>query len=523
MTVAHDTPTMTTPSGILTELGSLLLLLRDHPEQREEARTAFKRFAASLPDADNVLRLSPLGFSWNGVDLAAGRGEMGALHDQLQGHGIGEIRLPVGLMTSTLLSLVRILAAPVGSYGSLDHLVARLDAAGCGVVQVLPLREPDGSAPPSLPASLLEPIIPTRANPPRQEDDGHLSELGPDALTEAKVGMMHFASLNQDLTATSELVDQLAHSQDGAATTEALNLLLAAGEQAARQAEWKELLRAAYGLVELEKAGKGGESRGYGIALRRLLPRSSLERIGWLTAHGMMKSEATAVMRRMGADGTEVLLNLLVNSEEMLERRAYFSALKEMSEGGPLLVHMLSHDQWFVVRNVAELCGELREEKAVPALARLIGHDDERVRRAVAGALGKIGGSPAVEPLRRAFNDSKASVRLQAAQDLDGRKNRTLAMTLSLAAEAEGKADVQREMYLALGRIGSNDALQALAKAAQPGGKFFKRKPPATRLAAIHGLHAAGPSGASALKELMTDEDAEVREAVQKALSTLWE
>ncbi len=486
--------------------------------------SAFKRFAAALPDADNVLRVTPLGFTWNATELAAGRAEMGALHDQLVGHGVGEIRLPVGLMTSTLLSVVRILAAPVGTYGSLDHLVARLDAAGCGAVQVFPIREAEGSAPPSLPVSHLEPIAPP---PPlktlRPEDDGHLTALGPDALTEAKVGMMHFASLNQDLTATSELVAQLAHSEGGAETTEKLNMLLAVGEQATRQAEWLELLQAAHGLVELEKASKGGENRGYGIALRRLLPRSSLERLGRLTAHGTMKSEATAVMRRMGADGTEVLLNLLVNSEQMLERRAYFSALKEMSEGGPLLVHMLSHDQWFVVRNVAELCGELREEKAVPALARLMGHDDERVRRAVAGALAKIGGSGTVEPLRRALNDGSAAVRLQAAQDLDARKNRTLAMTLALAAEAEGKPDVQREMFLALGRIGSHDALQALAKAAQPGGRFFKRKPAAMRLAAVDGLHAAGPAGAPPLKELMADEDSEIRDAVQRALTTLWD
>jgi len=507
---------MTTPAGILTELARLLLLLRDQPERKDEQRAAFQRFTAMLPDGDHQLKLIPSGFMWDQAHITAGQGELGQLYSQLKGHGIGEVRLPVGVMTSTLLSLLRILAAPTGSYGSFDHLVARLDAAGCGVIPVLPL-------PPGQTAISLDPRMRPQAG---ADDEGRLTALGPGALTEAQVGMMHFVTLQTNaVNPTMEVMNRLAHADSGAATSEALTQLLAAGEMATQQGAWKELLQAAYGLVDLEKkAGKDGESRGYGIALRRLLPRSALEQLARLTAHGNLKAEATAVLRRMGADGTEVLLNLMVNSEDMNERRHYFSALREMSEGGKLLVHMLSHDQWFVVRNVADLCGDLREEKAVHALAKQMTHDDERVRRAVAGALGKIGGPGAVEPLRRALRDASAAVRLQAAQDLDGRHNRGLAMSLAVAADEETRPDVQREMYLALGRIGSAEAIQALAKAAAPGKRsFLRRKPTALRLVAVQGLHAAGPSAANALKDLLADEESEVREAVERALQTLWE
>jgi hypothetical protein len=506
---------MTTPAGILSEFASLLLLFRDQPEQKEEQRTAFKRFAAMLPDEDHHLKITPAGFVWDQAIISAGQGELGQLYSHLRAHGIGDLRLPVGLMTSTLLALVRTLAAPAGTYGSFDHLVARLDAAGCGVIPIQPL-------PPDLPA----PVDPRMRPKAGADEEGRLTALGPGALTEAQVGMMHFVTLRSDaVNPTMEVMNRLQHAESGAATSEALTQLLAAGEMAARQAEWKELLQAAHGLVELEKkSNQEGEQRGYGIALRRLLPRSSLEKVARLTAHGNMKAEATAVLRRMGVDGTEVLLNLMVNSEDMGERRHYFSALKEMSEGGKLLVHMLSHDQWFVVRNVADLCGELREEKAVHSLGRQMTHEDERVRRSVAGALAKIGGAGAVEPLRRAFRDSAPAVRLQAAQDLDGRHNRGLAMSLAVAADEESRPDVQREMYLALGRIGSPEAIQALVKAAAPGKRgFLRRKPVALRLAAVQGLHAAGPSAANALKDLLTDGELEIREAVERALQTLWE
>jgi HEAT repeat protein len=535
---------MTTPAGTLSEFAFVLLLLRDHPELKEEQRQAFKRFAAGLGSGDQVLRVTPAGFWFNGVDVPVGRAELIGLHDQLRGLGVGEIRLPRGLMTSTLVSLMRLLAMPPGTYGSFDHLIARLDAAGCGAATVLPLP-PEGVTTlpnPNAPADPLGPGIvrPLWDTPPAEgrrpeppsadlrkkvDDDGRLSAIGPDALTEAKVGMMHFVTMqSRAFNPLDELVNRLGDAPSDRAASDLLNQIMAAAELATRQGDWGELVRAADGLITLEsQQPKDAESRSYGIALRRILPRSVLERVARLTAQGNQKAEATRVLKRMGADGTEVLLTAMVNAEAVAERRGYFSALKEMTEGGELLTHMLSHDQWFVVRNVADLCGELRQESAVHALVKQMGHADERVRRAVAGALAKIGGIAAVEPLRRALRDPAAPVRLQAAQDLDGRKNRNLAMSLAVAAEEEDKADIQREMYLALGRIGSTEALQALRKAAEPGGKLFRRKATATRLAAVEGLQAAGPSAANVLKELLQDEDRQVRTAVEQALQGLWE
>lgn len=506
---------MTTPAGILTEFAHLLLLLRDRPEEKEEQRAAFKRFTSMLSEQDHQLKLTPTGFVWDQVHIDATAGDLGLLYAHLRGHGIGEIRFPVGVMTSTLLSLVRVLAEPAGTFGSFDHLSARLDAAGCGVIPVHPL-------PPAQVAPMLDPRMNPRAG---ADDQGRLNALGPGALTEAQVGMMHFVTLQSEaINPTMEVMNRLHQADSTAATSEALTQLLAAGEMATRQLEWKEVLQAAYGLLELEKKAGKDDNRGYGIAIRRLLPRSSLEKLARLAAHGNMKAEATAVVRRMGADGTEVLLNLMVNSEDMTERRHYFSALKEMTEGGKLLVHMLSHDQWYVVRNVAELCGEMKEEKAVHALGKHMTHEDERVRRSVAGALAKVGGPGAIEPLRRAFRDASPAVRLQAVQDLDGRRNRGVAMILAVAAEEESRADIQHQMHLALGRIGSAEAITALTKAAEPGKRsFLRRKPVSVRLSALEGLHIAGPSASNVLKNLLSDEEPEVRDAAQKALQTLWE
>lgn len=513
---------MTDPAATLHDLATVVSLLRDKPEAVDEQKAAFKSFAQALGGKEMRLALTRKGFLVGRDDVPFQAGPINAMHAQLAAHRIGELRIPPGLMTSTLLSLVRSIAAPAGTYGSFDHLVARLDAAGAGVVQVRPLDpailepEPNVESPPEAEVE----------SPPEEgkEDDGEIRALGPDALNESRVGLMHFATLElHAISPLDETVNRLGGDLSSAEASDLLNELVASAEVAARQREWVVLLRAAYSLLELEsKGGEMAEHRGYGIALRRMLPRSALEHIARLVPDAPNKVEAVAVLKRMGADATEVLLHEMATSDNAGERRAYFNALKEMTEGTNLLIHMLSHDDWFVVRNVADLAGEIHLEAALPQLSKHMSHRDERVRRAIAAALGKIGGNGAAEALRRALKDPAASVRLQAAANLDGRRSQGLATTLAMAAEGESKADVQREMLLALGRIGSRDAINALTKAAQPGGKVFKRKSVANRLAAIEGLHIAGPSAANSLKSFLSDEEKEIRDAAQKAITTIW-
>ena len=81
---------------------------------------------------------------------------------------------------------------------------------------------------------------------------------------------------------------------------------------------------------------------------------------------------------------------------------------------------------------------------------------------------------------------------------------------------------MERELILALGRIGSPDAVQALIKFAQPSGRLFGRKPTALRVAAVEALRLAGtPAAVGTLQGLGGDSDKQVRGAAQAALSDL--
>jgi HEAT repeat protein len=276
-------------------------------------------------------------------------------------------------------------------------------------------------------------------------------------------------------------------------------------------------------IVRNEQRVPEGSSarRHYGITLRRIYSKAVLRALAQLVTTPR-RAEAMVALQRARDDAVEVLFDALVAAPTVGERRAVFDALTQMTQGTEQLVHVLDHPEWFVVRNVAELLGELGMEDAVPALSRQLDHPNERVRKAVALALAKIGTRSTAEPLRRALRDKSPDVRVQVALGIGGRKSIALAMPLVVAMEDEKDEAVARELILALGRIGSPDAVQALIKYSQPASRLFGRKAPERRIAAVEALRtvATGPA-IGTLQGLADDGDKDVRAAARAALADL--
>jgi HEAT repeat protein len=315
---------------------------------------------------------------------------------------------------------------------------------------------------------------------------------------------------------------QLLKSPNSPAVGDILSVLGGHVETAVRAARWEQAIKILSGIIRCEQQVPDTQKRQYSIALKRMYSKPLLDGLVQMLQQSAYEADVVLVLQRAGADGVEVLLDLLVSSPTVAERGGVFNALSKMKDGGDQLIHMLGHQQWFVVRNVAELLGELGIEDAVPALAKQLDHADERVRKAVALALAKIGSRGAAEPLRRALRDKSQAVRLQAALGVGGKKASALAMPLVVALEAEKDPEVERELILALGRIGSPDAVQALIKMAQPSGKILGRKPTVYRLAAVEALRlAATPAALGTLQGLSGDSDRQVKAAAQAAVTEI--
>src|SRR5436190_19356448 len=484
-------------------------LFRD-PGAKGEQKAQFRTLAGLLKSEAVTIAVQD-GRLWVNSAVVDGA----TLLQRLEFHSVKEIAISADPPLSEVFELLRVLAEQPGE----EDIASRLRASGTTRVSVrmqtfvfgTPIAPVSAPPPPHVPP----PAPPSSKEPTRDEDI-------PEILRETAAQNLGFSPAAAATRTTSDLIAQLQEKPDGPHVGELLAILGRQLEAAMKANRTTQALMIVAGIVRAEQqVSDASRRRQYSIALKRMYNKALLEAIAEVANHPTDREDSLLVLRRAGEDGVEVLLDLLVAAPTIEERRGIFMALTGMKEGTDQLVHMLGHHQWFVVRNVAELAGELALNEAVPALAQQLDHEDERVRKAVALALAKIGSTAAAEPLRRALRDKSPEVRMQAAIGV-GPKSSALAMPLVVAMEEEEDEGVERELILALGRIGSPSAVQALIKFAQPGGRLFGRKPAGLRAAAVEALRvAATPAAIGTLEGLTDDGDKQVRAAAQSALADL--
>lgn len=514
---------MITAHLVAATLASLAHLLRHAPTARDEQQVTLEYLAQLAgSDAPLVIVAGLESLTINETDVPIDAPGASTLNELMLLHGIRRVEFAVPLVGERVLGLCTVLAAFPGTFESFAEVE---QAAGAGIGTGLSLAEASSE----LTFERFIPGMGLLSTPDPQSATGresgiHLAEDG---------GLVHYTELD-DLTELGT-VDQLHYQRIsvdplGAPAEdfgEELTTILDRGRRAGRTEQWEDLLRAALDLLALE-ADATTEAAGMAIRLelRRMLPKPYLYQLARLAASGGRKQDAIAILRKVGADATEVLMDLLVDEISMAGRRGFYSALTHMSEGHDVIIAHLQHQTWYVVRNAAELCGEMDLERAVPELVKQIGHEDERVRRSVAGALAKIGTAATMEPLRRLLTDPAAPVRLRAVTALNPRRTRGIVMPLAAMLEKESEPEVIKAAALALARIGTPDALQALIAYAGAGPRRLfglGGRPAGHRAWAVEALGRAGSAAETLIHPFLDDPAEEVRAAAQLALDSLGE
>jgi len=499
---------MATPQDVAASFARTLGLFRD-PGAKEEQKARFRTLAGMLKVGAVTIGAQDGRLLVNGTAV-----DGGMLLPRLELHSVKEIVIPADPPLAEVFDLLRALADQPGD----EDIASRLRGNGAKRVGIT-MQTFQFAAPPSPPPP---PAGSTPPGSPQQSAGEAPPSDVPDIVRETTSDNVAFSPAAAATRSTASLIAHLEENPDGPHVSDMLAVLGRQLETALKAKRTTQALMILAGIIRAEgQVTDATRRRQYSIALKRMYSKALLEAIAEVANHPTDREDALLVLRRAGEDGVEVLLDLLVAAPTIEERRGIFMALTGMKEGTDQLVHMLGHHQWFVVRNVAELAGELALNEAVPALAQQLDHEDERVRKAVALALAKIGSTAAAEPLRRALRDKSPEVRMQAAIGV-GPKSSALAMPLVVAMEEEEDEGVERELILALGRIGSPSAVQALIKFAQPGGRLFGRKPAGLRAAAVEALRvAATPAAIGTLEGLTDDGDKQVRAAAQSALADL--
>lgn len=460
---------------------------------------------------------------------------------QLIGHSVIELTVDQGAAPSDLLLLARILATePVPGDGG-RNVLARLDALDARTVHVktemppvlaAPAARSDAvpaAAPPGIMRETAQMFIsPSIALPDRNaprspehdreqtEDDGIVRERDPDALFEV------FSATSTAKGSMVKLFQQLDVARGSAQAAAPLDALVKLAVESSSKARHDIVADVFHGIVTREeRVTEKTICRQFGMAVRRLATPSVLECLVELLPRRRENYEQyMAVFARTEEAGVEALVEALISAPTIEDRRVYYDSLLRLNTGVRTLVHMLGDSRWYVVRNAAELLGEMRVQEAEPDLTRLLEHRDDRVRTAATAALAKLGPRTAAKEVRGALRDAAPEQRQRAADALVLHRTASSVDSLVRAFDREADARVQMAMLTALGQIGTPAAVEKLSEVARTDrGLLARNLPTPIRVAAVHALGEVKSSLATiTLQALLQDKAKAVRGAASWVL-----
>src|SRR6266516_2681520 len=165
----------------------------------------------------------------------------------------------------------------------------------------------------------------------------------------------------------------------------------------------------------------------------------------------------------------------------------------------------------------AEFLGLSGSPAVTESLVGLTRHADERVREAALLGLAELGGREIARPAMPALKDESVLVRTAAARAIAAAGDVGATTVLVRRLEQEKDEGVLAALLKAIGQLGAKEALEVLAKYAEPGGR--PRRTPFVRAAAIEGLARLDRMEAKALLELYArDKEPTVKRAAEASL-----
>jgi hypothetical protein len=417
---------------------------------------------------------------------------------QLECHDVHAIRIERNAAPAGLLQLLRALAVPFGGFPRDEDPETRLRDAGVPDIGVT-VRHPRSSGP-------------TRRR-----------VSGADQVPTLKVAIADAVQDAPRLSRPEAAVASIALEPAAPDLPERLAAAAAGIREELEHGRPSGAVRAVAQLMQLVDAAPSGPAA---EALREtvspLLTRTLFDGAVSCALAEESRAAAQRVLRAGGAAATEVLRNRLLTADTIADRQHYLALLRRQPDGLRYLILLLQHSDADAVRRTAEVVADERILEAVPMLIRLSPHPDSAARRAIVRALATLANPDAVETLSRLLGEPAADTRLDVARALAGPALGALVPVVERAGRRERDPEVLAELARGLGRIGTPEAVAALARWAQPTGWRLWQRNQARRRAAVEGLRVAGGAGAvGILRGLARDRDADVHRAAMEALEDL--
>ena len=518
----------------LGAIGTTFRLTRLYPATHPAVLEAMRQIGTALPALAALgtveWKVGATGFHWHGQHLLPRNTQVAELTGLLYARGVRAISLHPGVTPEHVLALFGVATGAIlpddATLGRVALIVGRRASQRLSMGRAaVPAPPPAAPAPPIVSPAAVAPGAPSAAGETLQALEKPIAGPSPGELAAPRrsSGIVFRPDVLPADVETRRAVALMAGADTPDEQLAALAKLekiapdLIALRDVALVAETVAALDALLVRVEdpavTEAIGRAAGALTEPAIVERMVARLGEPRVPPAERGALVD----AVGARAGVAAGRVLDAFLAAPPDL--REPYRAAMRKAAERAiEPLQERLQDSRPEVVAAAAQFLGHSGNPQAVPLLTPLIRHRAEGVREAALHALAEIGGREIARPAIPPLKDESVVVRAAAAKAIGVAGDPGSTTVLVRRLEQEQDEGVLAELLRAIGRLGAPEALEALAKFAEPG-TMMKRRTPYIRSAAIEGIGRLSRPEARALLELYShDKEPTVRRAAEAML-----
>jgi len=506
----------------LGAIGTTFRLTRLYPPSHPAVLEAMRHITATLPGLASLgtveWKIGATGLHWHGQHLLPRNTQVAELAGLLFARGIRAIQINPGVTPEHWLSLFGVAVGNVAPddavLGRITVLLGRrasqpLSASRApGEVPPAPVvaaPSPPPQSPPPFAAAPSQPVFTPAetAASPRSNNAFRPNVLPADVEARRAVTALLAASQPEDQRANIEKLRQLTPDVLALRDIGAIAEIVAGLDRSLGKIQDPELQEAI------------GEVAG-ALADEAIVERM-VARLGEPRVPPAERAHLVNAVGALGAVSGGLVVDAYLHAAPEL-REAYRAAMRAAGErAAELLQSRIGSKVPEVVAAAAEFLGLSGDPHVAELLINLTRHTDERVREAALLGLAELGGREISRPAMPALKDESVLVRTAAARAVAAAGDVGATTVLVRRLEQEKDEGVLAALLQAIGQLGAKEALEVLARFAEPGGR--PRRTPFVRAAAIEGLARLDRAEAKALLELYArDKEPTVKRAAEASL-----
>src|SRR6266496_1501679 len=494
----------------LGAIGTTFRLMRLYPPTHPAVVEALKQIGEALPGLVALgtveWKVGVTGLHWHGQHLLPRNAQIAELAGLLYARGVRTVTLNPGMTPDHVLALFQVATGTVppddGTLGRITLTLGRRTSA-----RLERLRTPTPTPWPGPDAHVVT-APPAAPSPPTAVTTEHSTAAAADALM---AGKRASAAFRPDVLPVDVEVKRAVTALGNATTPEeqsaAVEKLTALAPQLLGL---RDVAVVAEAIVAIDQAALALSER---ALVERLVHRLGEARVPPEEREALVGAVAALASLSMG-----LVLDAFIAAPVDL-RAPYRGAVRKAADRAlePLQGKLADPDAQ-VVAAAAEFVGLTGSPQAVALLIPLLRHASEFVREAALLGLAEAGGREIARPAMPALKDESVAVRAAAARAVAAGGDPTSSTVLIRRVEQEPDEGVQAELLRAIGRLGAREALEVLARYAEPGGVMHRRSA-MVRAAAVDALGQIARPEARGLLELYSkDKEPAVRKAAEAAL-----